>query len=191
MRDKNPKRQARLIGIDDAPFDKFKSRKTFLVGTIYRGGDFMDGLVSTDVIVDGTDATRKMIAMINHSKFKPQLQCILLKGIAVGGFNVIDVKELSEKTKLSVLIVVRDYPNFNKIFSALRKLGMEEKIRLIQQAGELHKVGKIWVQLTNLSLEKAKKILEIACTHSHIPEPIRIAHIIAAGIAKGESRGKA
>ena len=39
--------------------------------------------------------------------------------------------------------------------------------------------------------EKAKEILEIVCTRSLIPEPIRIAHLIASGIIYGQSRGKA
>src|SRR3989344_2798039 len=102
-----PKKEVRVIGIDDASFDKFKDRSVTVIGTIYRGGSFMDGALSTKVRIDGNNATDKIAAMINSCKFKPQLRCILLDGIAVGGFNVIDVKKLSKKTSLPVIVVMR------------------------------------------------------------------------------------
>ena len=89
------KKEIRVIGIDDSPFDKFKKGKVLVVGTVFRGGLYLDGILSTKVIIDGNDATTKIIEMINKCKFKPQLQCIFLDGIAVGGFNVIDIKELN------------------------------------------------------------------------------------------------
>ncbi|MEK6868965.1 MAG: DUF99 family protein, partial [Nanoarchaeota archaeon] len=67
----------------------------------------------------------------------------------------------------------------------------KHKIRLIEKAGSVVPVGEIFIQLTGLSIEKAKEILKITCTRSLIPEPIRISHLIASGITDGESRGKA
>jgi len=151
----------------------------------------MDGLVSCKVALDGSDSTDKIIKMIVKSKFYSQLQAILLDGAAVAGFNVIDAKKLSEKTKIPVITIIRDYPDFEKIFNALKKLGMQEKIKLLEQLGEPKKINKIYVQLVNISLRKATEILRITCTHSHIPEAIRIAHLIGAGLVLGESRGRA
>ena len=185
------KKQIRVIGIDDSSFNKFKDKKVLVIGTIYRGGDFIDGLVSCYVDKDGKDATDKLIEMINKCKFKPQLQYSFIDGIAVAGFNVIDVKKLSQKTKLPVIVVIRDYPDFEKIKKTLRYLRMKEKIKLIEKAGSVIKMNNIFVQLTNLDVEKAKQLLRITCTHSNIPEPLRVAHIIGSGIIKGESRGKA
>ncbi len=185
------KKEIRLIGIDDAPFDKFKDKNVLVIATIFRGGSFLEGVLSTKVKVDGTDSTSKLIKMINKCKFKPQLRSIILDGIAFGGFNIIDVEKLSKETKLPVIIVIRKYPDFNKIRRVLKKIGKEKRYNLIEKAGKVHKVGKIYVQLTGISLEDVKKILKISCTRSLLPEPIRVAHIIAAGISKGESRGNA
>lgn len=185
------KREIRLVGIDDAPFNKFKKGDVLVVGTIFRGGDWLDGLLSTKVRIDGRNSTEKLIEMINRCKFKPQLQCIILDGIALGGFNIVDVQELSKRTKLPVIVVIRRYPDFKKIKATLKKLGKERKYGLIEKAGEVHKIGKIYVQMTGISFENAKEVLRIACTRSLLPEPIRVAHIIAAGIATGESKGKA
>jgi|TARA_B100001964_G_scaffold134024_1_gene148034 hypothetical protein len=185
------KKEMRVIGIDDSPFNKFGKGNVLIVGAVFRGGSFLDGVLSTKVSIDGDNSTKKIIEMINKCKFKPQLQCIFLDGIAVAGFNVIDVKELSKKTKLPVIVIIRRKPNIEKIKKTLIKIGKKNKIRLIDKAGSVVPVGEIYIQLTGLSVEKAKEILKITCTRSLIPEPIRIAHLIASGITFGESRGKA
>jgi uncharacterized protein len=185
------KKEIRVIGIDDSPFNKFKKGKVLVVGTIYRGGLYLDGVLSTKVKVDGDDATKKIIEMINKCKFKPQLQCIFLDGIAVAGFNIIDVKELSKKTKLPVIVIIRRKPNIENIKKTLIRINKKNKIKLIEKAGSVIPIGEIYVQITGTGVENAKEILKIVCTRSLIPEPIRIAHLIAAGITKGESSGKA
>jgi len=42
-----------------------------------------------------------------------------------------------------------------------------------------------------ISLAEAKEIITLATIRGVIPEPLRVAHIIASGISRGESYGKA
>ena len=185
------KKEIRIIGIDDSPFNKFKDKKVLVVGVVMRGGLFVDGVLSTRVDVDGSNATDKIAKMISKCKFKPQLQCIFLNGIAVAGFNVVDVQQLNKKTKIPVVVVIRTNPDIVKIKETLAKIRQKNKIKLIEKAGKVIQIGNIFVQLTGIDLEKSKEILRIVCTRSLVPEPLRLAHIIAAGIAFGESKGRA
>lgn len=185
------KDEIRVIGIDDSPFRKFKRGQVLVVGTIFRGGKYFDGILSTKVSIDGNNATKKIADMINRCKFKPQLRCIFLDGISVGGFNVIDIKELSSKTNLPVIVIMRKKPNIEKIKETLIKINKKNKVKLIEKAGSVVPAGKIYMQITGIGIDKAKEILKVVCTRSLIPEPIRIAHLIASGIVDGESRGKA
>jgi endonuclease V-like protein UPF0215 family len=185
------KKEIRVIGIDDSPFKKFSDSKSLVVGVVMRGGSWVDGILSAKVNVDGDDSTDNIVQMINKSKFKPQLQCIFLDGIAVAGFNVVDVKELSKKTKLPVIVVIRRMPDINNIKKTLIKIKKKNKIKLIEKAGKITRIGNIFVQLAGIDLEHAGKILKVVCTRSFVPEPIRLAHMIASGIALGESRGGA
>ena len=185
------KKEIRILGIDDSPFKKFKRGNVLVVGTIFRGGTFLDGLLTTKVAVDGSNSTSKLIEMINKTKFKPQIRCIFLNGIALGGFNVIDIEELNKKTKIPVIVIIRKYPDFKKIESTLKKIGKEKKYKLIKKAGTPEKVGEIYIQRKGITLENAKEILTLTCTRSLIPEPLRLAHIIASGVVTGESKGKA
>ena len=185
------KPQIRILGIDDASHNRNKDKEVIVIGTIFRGGDFLDGVLTTKVKVDGNDATKKIAEMINKSKFKVQLRAVMIDGIAVAGFNVIDIQELSKKTKLSVIVIMRGYPDIEKIKKALLKIGMKNKIKLNEKAGKIYSYKKIHFQFFGLAKEKAEKILELTCTHSNIPEPIRIAHLIGQGIVFGESKGRA
>jgi len=185
------KKEIRVMGIDDSPFDKFSSRNTSVIATIFRGGSWLDGVLSTKVSVDGNNSTSKLIEMINKCKFKPQLQAILLDGIALGGFNIIDIKELNKKTGIPVIVVIRKMPDIATIHKVLVKINKKHKIKLLDKAGVPLKVGKIFVQFKGINLEDVKEVLRITCTRSLIPEPIRVAHLIAAGVYFGESKGNA
>jgi uncharacterized protein len=185
------KPEARIIGIDDSMFDKHADKEVLVIGVIFRGGSFLDGVLTTRAEVDGSDATDKLAMMINTSKFKVQLQCIMLDGIAVGGFNIVDVAELHHLTSLPVIVVMRDYPIVEEVVSALRMLGMESKIPLLKKAGEIVKIDSIHIQFIGMGLDKAQELIKLTCTHSHIPEPLRVAHLIGQGITMGESRGRA
>jgi len=187
------KQEIRILGIDDAPFNKFKDKgkNLLVVGVFYRGGNYMDGLLSTKIRIDGSNSTAQLIKMINQCKFKPQIRVIMLDGIALGGFNIIDINKLHKKTGIPVMVVIRRMPDFKKIETTLKKLGKSAKYKLIEKAGKPVKINSIYVQFKGMTLEKAKAIIKISSIHSKIPEPIRVAHIIASGIKEGQSRGRA
>ena len=185
------KKEVRVLGIDDSPFNKFKDKTCLIVGTFYRGGNFPDGVLSATITVDGDDATQTIIRMVNKSKFKKQLHCIMLDGINMAGFNVIDIKKVYKKTRVPVLVVVRKFPDYKKIKSVLKKIGVPKRFELLEQAGKPIKTGKIYIQFAGLTERHAKALVKLTATHSFLPEPIRLAHLIGAGIVKGESKGNA
>ena len=185
------KKEIRIIGIDDSAFAKSSKGRVLVVGVVMRGGNILDGILSTKAEIDGNNSTSQLADMINKSKFRTQLRCIFLDGIALGGFNVVDIMELNMKTNIPVVTIIRKYPNFRKIKETLAKINMKDKIKLIENAGEPVKIGKIFVQIAGINTWKLKEILKLACTRSHIPEPLSLAPLIATGVVRGESRGRA
>jgi len=194
---KHIKKELRILGIDDSPFSK-KDKKCLIIATIFRGGNYMDGLLSTEVSVDGFDSTIKLIKIIRKTKHIGQLQCIMLDGIALAGFNVIDIIHLNKKTRLPVIVVIRRKPNLKRIERALKRANKkiwEKKLNIMKKAGKVYKLKikkrNIYFQIAGISQKKASEIIKISATHAIIPEPIRIAHLIASGVVLGESRGRA
>lgn len=196
-----PKPQIRILGIDDAPFTKNKE-KTLVLGTIFRGGEFMDGLLSTPIKIDGLNATKVLARWINKSRNKGQLSVIMLDGIALGGFNIVDIKDLHGQTGIPIIVVIRNMPDFKKIFKALDNLpNKERRIHLLEKAGKIHEYSvshrelktkkNIYFQFAGTSEAYVRKVLKLTIKHGLIPEPIRIAHIIGQGLVFGESKGRA
>lgn len=178
-----------VVGFDDAPFDRHSRRNILIVGAVF-AGHRLDGVLSAHIRRDGVNSTATLIRLIRDSRFYPQLQAVLLQGIAFGGFNVIDINTLHESLDLPVVVVSRSKPNLTKIKSALLKKvpGGRKKWQLIQKAGPMEKAGNVYVQRVGLNKERTAALLTRFAVNSDIPEPLRTAHLIAGGIMLGESR---
>jgi len=189
------KQQIRLLGIDDSPFT-FTEKYTTVVGVIMRGGEYLEGIMRNQVSVDGTDATYICKEMIESTRHRKQLKAMMLDGIALGGFNVVDIEEIYASTGLPVITITRDKPDFEKIKLALQKNFEDWNDRFdLMKKGELYKVktphNPIYVKSVGISIEETKEIIKLSTIRGVVPEPIRVAHLIASGIVKGESYGKA
>ena len=183
------KPEIRVLGVDDGVFKPRTKGFVPVIGVVFRGGYWFDGVMHTKIKVDGTDATRKIASMVINSPHHKQLRVIMLDGITFAGFNVVDIKELNAKTSLPVITVTREKPNLEEIRRALENLPKsEERWKAILNAGEPVEVPvkggkeKIYVQAVGISLEDAIKILRLTSTRSNIPEALRVAHLIASGI---------
>jgi len=185
------KREIRVLGVDDGVFVPQKRGKALIVGVVYRGGLWLDGVMHTEIEVDGLDATEKIASMIKSSPHYAQLRVIMLNGLTFAGFNIVDIKRLYGETGLPVIVVSREKPNLDEIKKALEKLPHKEKRwKMIENAGKLLEVNvrntgsSIYVQLAGLNEKDARKIVRITSTRSNIPEPLRVAHLIASGITQ-------
>jgi endonuclease V-like protein UPF0215 family len=189
------KSQIRVLGIDDSPFD-FNDKKTDVIGVVMRAPSYIEAVLRTEVEVDGHDANSKLAKMINSSKYKKQLRLVMLDGVSLGGFNVVDIFELHKKIKLPVVTISRIKPNFAGMRAALEEHFDDwlERLKVINE-GDLVKIGTrhkpLYVKFVGIELEKLKEVIKLSTVRGALPEAIRVAHLIASGISKGESYGRA
>jgi endonuclease V-like protein UPF0215 family len=183
-------RYTNVVGFDDGPFGR-ASATVRLVGAVC-ARTRLDGVIAGRVRRDGTDATTRMAALVRGSHFDGHVRAVLLNGIAVGGFNVVDIHALAEVLARPVLVVARRPPRLPKIRAALALLpGGARKWALIERAGAMEPVHGVYVQRAGLTLDEAHDLLDATTLHGHLPEPLRLAHLIAGGVVTGESRGGA
>lgn len=180
-----------VIGFDDGPFDPGHRGDVLIVGAVFAGAR-LDGVVSGKVRRDGANATRVLGDLVRRSRFHPQLHAVLLQGIALAGFNVVDLHALNAAVRIPVIVVCRRRPNLARVKSALleRVPGGRRKWRLVERAGPSHQCAGLWLQWAGTSGEEAARIVSSLCRNGAIPEPLRAAHLIAGGIARGESTGR-
>jgi len=184
------KPEIRVLGVDDGVFTPRVKGLVPVVGVVFRGGYWLDGVMHTQIEVDGFDATDKITSMIKNSPHYKQLRIIILDGVTFAGFNVVDITRLNAETKLPVIAVTREKPNFEEIHTALKNLPKcEDRWKAILKAGEVFEVPcknkseKVYIQISGILKEDAEKILKLTSTRSNIPEALRVAHLLASGIS--------
>jgi hypothetical protein len=186
------RRISHVVGFDDAPFERSHRGDVLVVGAVF-AGNRLDGVISTKVRRDGANAAQRLIDCLTGSKYFDQLQAILLQGIAFAGFNVVDLQRLHQATGLPVLVVARYLPDLLAIRKALLEQvpGGARKWRLIEAAGPMEPMAALYVQRCGITPENAARLLASLQQNSQLPEPLRVAHMIAGGVTTGESRHRA
>ena len=185
------RRLANTIGFDDAPFARDESEPVRIVGAVFAGSRF-DGVLTGSLQKDGDDATDVIAELVARSRFAEHVQVVLLQGITFGGFNVVDLSGLHRRLDRPVVVVTRRPPKLAAVRNALltRIPDGAHKWALIESAGPMERVGGVYLQRAGLSTAQAATLLERLAIHSLVPEPLRVAHLIAGGLGHGASRGR-
>jgi endonuclease V-like protein UPF0215 family len=181
-----------VVGFDDGPFDRTRPGTAVLLVGAVCARTRLDGLLTGRVRQDGWNVTERMAALIEGSSFREHIQAVLLGGITFGGFNVADIHGLAARLDRPVLVVARRRPRLDKIRRALEHLPRpQRRWALIERAGAMEPAGPVLVQRAGLSLAEARALLTATTLHGNLPEPLRLAHLIAGGLVTGHSRGRA
>ena len=126
--------------------------------------------------------------MINGSPHRKQLRLVMLNGVTLAGFNIVDIEKLSSATGLPVIALTLEKPDIEAVHKALNNLpDNDERWRMILAAGEIHEIRckgkKLYLEVAGISLFDAQEIIKLSSTNSSFPEPLRVAHLIASGVS--------
>ncbi len=182
------KRGIRIAAFDDGPFEK-GSKNALVVGVVGRER-LVEGILSFRVSTDGNDATAKLLASLKRSRFLEQVKLIAINGITFAGLNVVDIVALSKKLRMPVLAITRKKPHSTLLKNVIRKAGgsnADRKIKIVDdiaRSSNLSRTQGIYVQQTGTGSMLNKEMLENAL------ELLRLAHLIASGVVRGESKGR-
>jgi endonuclease V-like protein UPF0215 family len=186
------KRYSNVIGFDDSPFAKDHMGSVKVVGTVFAAQRF-DGVLITDVEKDGSDSAETINRVICRSRFKDHIQLLMLQGITLAGFNVVDARYLQQQLQIPVLVVSRKLPDLTSIRTALLDNIADgaRKWALINSLGPMQPMCGLYVQRVGISETAAAATIRQFAMHGKVPEPIRLAHMIAGALVEGESHGTA
>jgi endonuclease V-like protein UPF0215 family len=153
--------------------------------------NYLEGVLRSECEVDGEDANQVLEQMVQGSRFKRQLKAMMIDGVALGGFNIVDIDVLYETVGIPVITVTRDPPDLGD--GGGKHFPDWERRYEILRRKELLEVVTGWRPRLNgwHDYAEAEEIIRKSMVRGAVPEPLRVAHIIASGLAKGESKGKA
>ncbi|MFO7966905.1 MAG: DUF99 family protein [Archaeoglobaceae archaeon] len=177
----------RFVGFDDG-FSGFEDDRAYIVACI-TAGTYVEGFLFSHIDVDGLDVTSTIINLVNGSRFREQLKCIILSGITFGGFNVADINHIYHQTNTPVMVVMNRPPDLEAMDNALHKVEQKEKRKeILRKAGEIYNMENVFVQVAGCTPEEAKEYIRSSTVKGKLPEPVRISHLVASSLVYGESR---
>ncbi len=180
-------RTIRVIGFDDAPFIRNAAQPVQVAGVVCAGTRF-EGMLWGQVIPDGWDATEVLCDLLLPSKFLAQIHLVLLDGISLAGFNIVNLPLLAEKLQRPCVAVMRKQPNMQAVEYAIRRLpNPEQRLALIYRAGLIYTAPPFYFQVCRGNPEVIAKALKRLTDCGNVPEALRVAHLITSAVVKGES----
>lgn len=184
-----------MLGIDDGPFVKGQASVP-LAGVLVCPPNYVEGVMISSCAVDGDDADDAILSMVNGSRFREQVRAIMIDGVALGGFNVVNIKTLSEALNAPVITVSRDQPDIGAIEKALMAHfpDWERRLSIIVQynAREVKlPEGRAFISSVGIDDQEADALVRRCTVRGCLPEPVRLAHLVTTALVRGESKGKA
>jgi endonuclease V-like protein UPF0215 family len=184
-----------VLGVDDGFFVPGTKGVADVVGVVYRGSYWFEGVMRTEITIDGLDATEKIASMIKGSPYYDELRVVVLDGVTFAGFNVVDIAELSRIVDLPVIAVVRKKPDMEEIRRALENLSdFDIRWQAMENAGKIMEVNTrngenpVFMHVAGIYRMDAEKIMKMTSVRSNIPEALRVAHILASGLMRSREK---
>jgi uncharacterized protein len=184
-------RTIRVVGFDDAPFARTRGASVPIAGIVC-ADTRIEGMLWGRARRDGWNATDVISAMLDGSKFRDQVRVVLLDGVAVGGFNVIDLPTLHTRTGMPCLTVMRRAPDLEAMRRVIERLpDPPRRLALLARAGEIHQRGPFTYQVVGEDPDVGEKLLQRFTREGNVPECLRLAHLIGSAVMLGESGRRA
>lgn len=155
-----------------------------LAAVVMRSDRVVDGIAVGRTSIGGDDASASISALHRRLK-RNDINVMMVSGAILSLYNIIDIDELSRKTKLPVICLTyretsgiedsirRHYPDHPEgKLEAYRRLGVRKKLKL--KSGNF-----VFARTSGLEDAETQSVIEMFTLQGSIPEPIRVARLLA------------
>ena len=184
-------REFQVVGVEDGGFSRKLQgcgvQKALFVCVLLRGKWINDFQVDM-ITVDGLDATDKLTSMLNQWSF----DAVILAGVSFAGFNLVDPTIVFEEFNEPVIVISRTKPNNVTVKNALRQHFEDWRVRwsVFEKLGSVYEVvsmpaeSPVYVEVIGAELDWASRLIRATSVCCRVPEPIRVARLVARGLTK-------
>ncbi|HLM91623.1 MAG TPA: DUF99 family protein [Thermoplasmata archaeon] len=174
----------RVVGVDDGAFSR-EDTWAPVAAVAVAAPDRVESMRVGRVRVDGRGAATEIIRLVRATGGLEGLRAVLLDGAVVGGFNVIDLDAVHDALGVPIVAVTRHRPDFPGIQAALRKwFPRDAAVRWkLLRAHRLFALPfadlPLLVATVGCGRREAAILVRKTTVRGHVPEPIRLAHLVA------------
>ncbi len=179
----------RALGVAES-FRQGQAR-SLLAGVVMRSDFVIDGVALGRTRVGGDDATSS-IASLYRKFHRNDVNLIMVSGAILSLYNIVDVDALSARTRLPVICLT--YKETAGIEGSIRRHfpeGADSKLAAYRKLGRrtgvtLRTGHRVFVRVAGMGKEDIGKVLDSFTLQGSIPEPVRVAKLLArAWLARG------
>ena len=181
MRVHTNKRAIRAFGIAES--FRRGDAESVLGGVVMRSDLIIDGVSLGRATVGGDDATPSMVRMY-RALGREDVNVIMLSGCIISHYNIVDLDGLSAKTGRPVICLT--YRESSGVEDAIRLAfrdpqGKLARYRMLGERTSIKlKTGQsVYVRLASISQADASRVIESVTLQGGVPEPLRVAKLIA------------
>ncbi len=177
------KRGVRALGISES-FIKRVSKRSVLAGVVIRSDLVVDGFSFATTMVGGMDATDSVIKLYENLDRK-DINFVFLNGCVISWYNVINLKRFSEAIDSPLICVTyEESPGLETYFKENFPADWQERVKIyygngVREPLKLHTGHTIFVRFFKINREDAESILNKFTLNGAVPEPLRIARLLA------------
>jgi endonuclease V-like protein UPF0215 family len=181
----------RALGVaESAPSEATHST---LAGAVVRADGTADGFALGTCEIGGTNATTAVVRLYDRLD-RDDVQYVLVSGIALAWYNVLDLHRLYEEIERPVLSV--SYEESPGLTAAIRK-GVpdpESRVRTYESLPDRVPVTlngeRRFLRAVGCPPETAREVLRSFTPGGGRPEPVRVARLVARAAAEWRQEGK-
>ena len=185
------KKGVRVLGVAES-FEKSETR-SIMAGVIMRGDLRIDGFGVCTPTVGGKDSTRELISMFNRLNRK-DIRTWMLGGSIISWFNIIDITALYESTDTPVICVsYHDSDGIEKYLKEYFPDDWKTRLNILERTGDrkiiqLPTGHSLYLSVAGIGMTRARNLISKLTIDGRIPEPVRVARTIAAGLHRDSTR---
>ena len=166
-------------------------KRSVLAGVVMRSDRVIDGVTLGRTAVGGDDATASILSLLRRFR-RNDVNMIMVSGAILSLYNIIDVDALASKSRLPVVCLT--YKETAGIEGSIRRhfpAGAEKKLAAYRKLGRrsgvtLHTGHRVYVRTSGIDRESVKPVLDAFTLQGAIPEPVRVAKLLArAALSRG------
>ena len=180
-----------ILGISES-FVKGTSKHSTLSGVVMRADMIIDGFTFSKAKVGGMDATQRIIEMY-EALDRHDINILLLNGCVISWYNVIDLNYVVDAIGLPLICVTyRDSKGLETFFRENFPEDWQRRTEVYKRNGPrtpltLHTGHTIYSRFLNISKEETSRLLNKFTFHGAVPEPLRIARLLARSLMRSSS----
>lgn len=163
------KAEIRVIGISDGGPPYPAAERIGVVGLVFRGGRWFDGVLKTAISKTGLDATVMIARMIKRSPHYGQIRVVMLDGLLFRRRIPLNVDNLRRRLKRPVIAI------FEKKEQTRTKSGGMQFVKAEDRPGQF----TLLLGVSGIHPEDALAVTRQITTQTFLPEPLRVSRMVA------------